>query len=101
MMEEHLIALLREAGYDITYSINDDVEKGVDITISCGGKSIKLHAYFATGRGEEWAKIKRKVRHPEEEVIEFPLYPDEAKIVGNVHLYTKDHLMLIQLLCSS
>jgi len=101
MMEEHLIALLREAGYDPEYSIEDDVEKGIDITINCGGRRLRLHAYFATEKGKEWTKIKREIRHPEEgEVIEFPLYPDEARVVGNVHLYTKDHLMLIQLLCS-
>jgi len=99
MMEYHFMQLLREAGYSYHYSIEDDFEKGVDITVDCGWRNLRLHIYYDTEKAREWAELKRNVRHEEKDVIEFPLHPEEAKVVGNVHLYTKEHLWLIDQLC--
>jgi hypothetical protein len=100
LMEYHLYCLLRENGIDVTYNLNEDFEKGVDFTIWVCGKTAKLHAYYSTKSAEEWARIKRENRHKNEEIIEFPLYKEEARVVGNVHLYTLEHVrMLVRRFC--
>ncbi|MGC9020849.1 MAG: hypothetical protein ACP5KE_06545 [Candidatus Methanodesulfokora sp.] len=95
MSEYHFFQLLREGGFDVNYSLEEDFSNGVDIVIFLMGKTLRLHCYYSTKKAEEFAEIKKR-RHPTQERVEFPLYEQEARVVGNVHLYTEEHIKRLQ-----
>jgi len=86
--DQHLVALLREAGMRVTYSLDWD-RAGVDVTVwpppESGRAPLFVHAFVQTARSAAYRKQKvTGVRH-----FDLPLDPSEAQVAGNVWLYQR------------
>jgi hypothetical protein len=84
--DQHLVALLREAGMTVTYGLDWDRLGGVDVAVWPpleGRPPLFVHAFVASARARAYRA--RKVQGPRH--FDLPLVRGEAKVVGDVWLY--------------
>jgi hypothetical protein len=86
--DQHLVALLREAGMRATYGLAWD-RAGVDVAVwppeGSGHSPLFVHAFVDTGRARGYRAA--KVSGPRH--IDLPLTRADARVIGNVWLYDK------------
>ena len=86
--DQHLVALLREAGMTASYALGWD-RAGIDVTVwppsESGRAPLFVHAFVQTARAMAYRRGKvNGMRH-----FDLPLLPTEAHTVGNVWLYQR------------
>lgn len=103
----HFYHLLKEWNRDneifdtVKYSVELDVEQGVDILIEFEGEEYYLNLYVDTSKANAFVDEKKDHRHEEHDATEIhiPLNPNDAKIVetegDDVWLYSEDHISQI------
>lgn len=87
--DQHLVALLREAGMNASYSLDWDVSGGIDISVwppqDSGRPALFVHAFVQTRRAVAFRQRKANgKRH-----FDLPLLRSEAQVVGGVWLYQR------------
>jgi hypothetical protein len=92
----YFCALLRENGVAAEYDAAQDVEGGVDLTVSSEGRAIQVHIFLDSPRAKQ-GRAKKDRRHAfTGEHLDVILHPDECKRVGAFWLPTLAHVQQVK-----
>ena len=92
----YFLALLRENGLTVEYDPAQDVEGGVDFTISNGAHKIQVHVFLDSPRSKQ-GRAKKNRRHAFAGThLDILLSRENCKIVGDFWLPTTTHVQLLK-----
>lgn len=89
----HFYLMAHESGLfsAVRYSVGADYKQGVDIKVKYNEHWYNIGLYVSTKRSLFY-KGKKFFRHNPVDIINFELYPNEAHMVGDFMLYSRDHI---------
>jgi hypothetical protein len=88
----YLFALLRENGVPVDYDTTQDVQAGVDLSVSIGTRKIQVHVFLDSPRSLHGRAKKDQRHHFTGEHIDLVLRKTDCKIVGEFWLPTLEHV---------
>jgi len=92
----YFLALLREHGWQVEYDATQDVEGGVDLSVTHDGHKTQVHVYLDSPRSQQ-GRAKKNRRHTfTGKHLDVILRRTECKIVGEFWLPTVEHVELIK-----
>ena len=92
----YLFALLRENGVPVDYDTTQDIQAGVDLSVSIGARKIQMHVFLDSPRSFQGRAKKDQRHHFTGEHIDLVLRKTECKIVGEFWLPTLEHVAQIK-----